>query len=180
MQYAQPNPTHYAIAALQRMGHLLPSGYITQNVDGLHHAATPSPSLAADSILELHGTLHNVVCVSGHPTGSSPSAQPQDPNYLARMSKSHLAGPRRATPRPYNTPTGEAYPHGCGFQGSRVAFQQILEETNPQWDEFARNMREKGTEPQTNPDGDVQLGNNVDYSTFKYPPCPNCGGVLKP
>lgn len=31
----------------------------------------------------------------------------------------------------------------------------------------------------TSPPAQVDLG-NADYSTFKYPPCPSCGGVLKP
>lgn len=178
MQFASPNPTHYSIAALQRMGYI--PEFITQNVDNLHHAATPSPSLAAQSILELHGSLQNIVCVSSPKEGSL-RERPHDPIIHARLSASHLAGPRkRASPVPHNTPTGEAYPNGCGFRGSRTAFQDLLEQTNPMWDEFAKEMRAKKTEPKTNPDGDVDLGNNVDYSTFKYPPCPNCGGVLKP
>ncbi|CAO1622535.1 unnamed protein product [Parajaminaea phylloscopi] len=176
VQYAQPNPTHFAIAALQRLGHV--PEYITQNVDNLHHAATPSPSLAADTILELHGSLQRVVCVTagrGHVHGSAA----RDPDMVRRLSVSHMQGPRSAAPRPYNTPTGEAYPRGCGFRGSRSAFQELLEETNPRWHNLAREMRAKGTEPKTNPDGDVELG-DVDYSSFQYPPCPDCGGILKP
>jgi len=67
---ALPNTTHYAIAALQHSGvvHRL----ITQNVDGLHHKALslshPSPVCIQESILELHGTLHNVRCKHGHLT----------------------------------------------------------------------------------------------------------------
>lgn len=72
---AKPNVTHYSLAALQRMGHFgdfitqvrrfsygtpAPALWLTscgfQNVDSLHHHASPSPSLAASSILELHGT----------------------------------------------------------------------------------------------------------------------------
>jgi len=52
---AHPNPTHYAVTRLQSLGHI--SEIITQNVDGLHHAA------GANDILELHGTLHNVHCM---------------------------------------------------------------------------------------------------------------------
>ncbi|CAO1615181.1 unnamed protein product [Sympodiomycopsis kandeliae] len=177
VQYAKPNPSHYSIAALQRMGYV--PEYITQNVDNLHHAATPSPSLAAQSILELHGTLQNVVCVQSPTDGSHSKSSHRDAEAFERLSVSHVSGPRSATPRSYNTPTGAAYPKGCGFRGSRSVFQDILEQTNPRWHEFAQEMREKGTEPKTNPDGDVDLG-NADYSTFKYPPCPSCGGVLKP
>ncbi|CAO1627978.1 unnamed protein product [Jaminaea pallidilutea] len=176
VQFAKPNPTHYSIAALQRMG-MVPD-YITQNVDNLHHMATPSQSLAADTILELHGTLQSVVCVTAAKDfvhGSSP----RDPEMHERLQGSHLRGPRSAKPRPYNTPTGEAYPRGCGFRGSRRSFQEVVEEINPRWHAFAQEMRAKRTEPKTNPDGDVDLG-DADYSSFHYPSCPNCGGVLKP
>lgn len=176
VQYAEPNPTHFAIAALQRLGYV--PEYITQNVDNLHHAATPSQSIAASSILELHGSLQRVVCVQS-PKGHVHGASPQDPQLAHRLSSTHLTGPRSANPRPYNTPTGEAYPKGCGFRGSRSRFQDVLEETNPRWHHFAQDMRAKGTEPKTNPDGDVDLG-DADYSSFRYPPCPCCGGVLKP
>lgn len=156
VQYAKPNPSHYSIAALQRMGYV--PEYITQNVDNLHHAATPSPSLAAQSILELHGTLQNVVCVQRPTDGSHVhGSRPFDAEMYERMSVNHVSGPRAARPIPYNTPTGEAYPKGCGFRGSRNVFQDILERDNPRWHEFAREMREKGTEPKTNPDGDVSI-----------------------
>lgn len=55
---AQPNPTHYALAALQ-WTNIVPR-LITQNVDGLHHKAIPQEAAkdAGGRILELHGTLH--------------------------------------------------------------------------------------------------------------------------
>ena len=52
---AAPNAAHRAIAQLQaagRLGHLL-----TQNVDGLHQRA------GSESVLELHGNIHKVVCL---------------------------------------------------------------------------------------------------------------------
>ena len=183
VRYALPNRTHYSVAALQWLGHI--PRYITQNVDNLHHAATPSPSLAAQTILELHGTLSNVVCVStpdgkGRPNSSDAPPPPYNRVMYERMSQSHLIGPRSAHPRAENTPTGEAYPRGCGFRGSRGAFQDVLTEWNPKWDRLARDMEATGMQPKTNPDGDVQLGGDVDYSSFNYPACPQCGGVLKP
>lgn len=56
---AQPNTTHFALAALQHLG--VVSRLITQNVDGLHHKAISSVwdrSQMEKRMLELHGTLH--------------------------------------------------------------------------------------------------------------------------
>lgn len=173
VQHATPNPTHYSIAALQRMGYI--KEYITQNVDNLHHAATPSPSLAASTILELHGTLQNVVCVTS-PEGyhshqeqgpsSSSKRSPKDPEMYQRLSALHRVGPRYANPQPHNTPTGEAYPLGCGFRGSRSVFQDVVEDLNPMWNDYAKELRETGKEPKTNPDGDVSLVDSKRRRTF--------------
>lgn len=53
---ARPNAGHRAVAALGRHGLL--SGVITQNVDGLHQAA------GSEDVVELHGSLARVVCLS--------------------------------------------------------------------------------------------------------------------
>ncbi len=55
---AEPNPGHTALLRLEarRKLHLL----ITQNIDGLHHAAGSNP----DRIVEVHGSLREVVCMS--------------------------------------------------------------------------------------------------------------------
>jgi NAD-dependent SIR2 family protein deacetylase len=53
---AAPNAGHHAVADLVRRGLL--AGIITQNVDGLHQAA------GASGVIELHGSLHRVVCLS--------------------------------------------------------------------------------------------------------------------
>jgi NAD-dependent deacetylase sirtuin 4 len=159
------------------------NNYITQNVDSLHHIATPSPSLAASTILELHGTLQSVICVSSHTSTNTRlnDKRPVDPAGYAALTQSHLLGGlrRQAAPNTHNTPTGEAYLRGCGFRGSRAMYQQELAARNPRWKAFAEEMTVKKMEPKTNPDGDVDLG-NTDYSTFNCAPCPNCGGALKP
>ena len=53
-----PNSTHHALATLQHAGAVGP--LITQNVDGLHHAALrrilPEPEVDR-RILELHGSI---------------------------------------------------------------------------------------------------------------------------
>jgi NAD-dependent deacetylase len=54
----EPNNGHRALVELERRGKL--HTLITQNVDGLHHAAGSSPEI----IVEIHGTVRDVVCVS--------------------------------------------------------------------------------------------------------------------
>jgi len=53
----KPNAGHHALVALERSGRL--EALLTQNVDGLHHAAGNSP----DRIVEIHGSLREVVCL---------------------------------------------------------------------------------------------------------------------
>jgi NAD-dependent deacetylase len=55
---AEPNPGHRALVTLERRGKL--HTLITQNVDGLHLKAGSSP----DRVIEIHGTMHEVVCLS--------------------------------------------------------------------------------------------------------------------
>jgi NAD-dependent deacetylase len=53
-----PNAGHRALADLERQGRL--RALLTQNIDGLHQQAGSSP----DVVLELHGTIHQVTCLS--------------------------------------------------------------------------------------------------------------------
>ncbi|KAF9348376.1 NAD-dependent protein lipoamidase sirtuin-4 [Mortierella sp. AD094] len=176
----QPNPTHYALAALQssssssspldlqgqvqdqyqnlnqRPGHdqaqaqaqdqdsnqTGPGGYIrtliTQNVDGLHQKA------GAKDVVELHGTLHRVKCMS------------------------------------------------CGHEGDRSEFQQVLADMNPEWNELIQSQSTSSLYTRMNADGDVELkspeqqqshpnNKQLDYRTFQYPKCSCCGsGNYKP
>ena len=56
---AQPNTGHHALARLEEGG--AAQGIITQNVDGLHHAA------GSRRVVELHGSLASVQCLQcGH------------------------------------------------------------------------------------------------------------------
>ena len=55
---AQPNPGHLALAELERRGKL--HALITQNIDELHQMAGNSP----DKVIEVHGTMRKVVCMS--------------------------------------------------------------------------------------------------------------------
>jgi NAD-dependent deacetylase len=55
---AEPNAGHRAITELERRGKL--DRVITQNVDGLQQAAGTDPA----RVIEVHGTVHDVVCMS--------------------------------------------------------------------------------------------------------------------
>jgi NAD-dependent deacetylase len=54
---AVPNAGHRALVELERRGTL--HALITQNIDGLHQRAGHSP----DRVIEVHGTVHEVVCM---------------------------------------------------------------------------------------------------------------------
>lgn len=54
---AQPNEGHRALVTLERLGKL--HALVTQNIDGLHQRAGNSAGL----VVEVHGTLHQVVCL---------------------------------------------------------------------------------------------------------------------
>jgi len=55
---AVPNVGHRALVDLERRGKL--HALITQNIDGLHQRAGNSP----ERTIEVHGTVHDVVCMS--------------------------------------------------------------------------------------------------------------------
>ena len=54
---AEPNAGHRALVELERRGKLY--ALVTQNIDGLHQRAGNS----ADRVIEVHGTVHEVVCM---------------------------------------------------------------------------------------------------------------------
>jgi NAD-dependent deacetylase len=55
---APPNAAHAALVDLERQGRL--RALVTQNIDGLHQRAGSSP----ERVLEIHGTVHDVICLS--------------------------------------------------------------------------------------------------------------------
>lgn len=61
---------------------------------------------------------------------------------------------------------------GCHLRFRRTEFQEELGRLNPTW---------SGASPagRWRPDGDVEL-RDLQTSQFRVPPCPACGGVLKP
>jgi NAD-dependent deacetylase len=54
--YSQPNPAHYAIAQLEKIGCI--RYVITQNIDGLHQKA------GSKNVIEVHGTIKTLTCVN--------------------------------------------------------------------------------------------------------------------
>lgn len=58
----------------------------------------------------------------------------------------------------------------CGEYQPRAAWQTLLERHNPSWREL---------DAADAPDGDADLDGR-DFSDFIVPPCPHCGGILKP
>ena len=54
---AEPNAGHLALVTLERRGVL--QAVITQNIDGLHQRAGHAP----ERVIEVHGTLHEVMCM---------------------------------------------------------------------------------------------------------------------
>lgn len=74
----------------------------------------------------------------------------------------------------------------CRNEVPREQHQAELARLNPPWEVFLAEMvaagaldtenpaerRKRGLK--TNPDGDVDLGGGVDYSSFRYPACPTC------
>ena len=59
---------------------------------------------------------------------------------------------------------------GCGQRLPRAHFQTMLLGINPHWQHH---------QAATAPDGDADLS-GIDFSSFVVPPCPHCGGILKP
>jgi NAD-dependent SIR2 family protein deacetylase len=55
MRLARPNEAHHALATLERRGRIVQ--LVTQNVDGLHHAA------GSENVIDLHGRIDTVRCL---------------------------------------------------------------------------------------------------------------------
>jgi NAD-dependent SIR2 family protein deacetylase len=58
----------------------------------------------------------------------------------------------------------------CDWRGPRDAFQRELSTRNPDW---------VGLVARIAPDGDADL-EGMDFASFDIPPCPRCGGIVKP
>ncbi|KAJ3563752.1 hypothetical protein NP233_g8740 [Leucocoprinus birnbaumii] len=62
-----------------------------------------------------------------------------------------------------------------GHTIDRDTFQDWLSSANPKWRDYADEMERTGTQPRTNPDGDVAVEHlGISYSDFLIPDCPKC------
>ena len=90
----RPNAAHHALAALQATGAVAPT-LLTQNVDRLHHRA------GSRSVIEIHGSTHDTVCLGCGATGSRAELQerlailnPDAAAVLAREERAELSAGR--------------------------------------------------------------------------------------
>lgn len=153
----RPNRAHYALAQLQRMGWA--QDIITQNVDRLHHKA------GSRDIIELHGTTHRVICMScqniTHREDFQRQLEDMNPDAamaIKRMVEAELLLKKRRGPLHPST---------------EDEIRQAAEEGNVI-------MQPDGEVdiPVRRPDGDVELKGAGEH--FYFPPCSQCGGILKP
>ena len=96
MSATRPNPAHRALAEMEAGG--VVAGVITQNVDGLHHAA------GSRRVVELHGSLGRVVCLDCGQRVRRDAFQEQ----LLAMNTTWRHGLRRARYRADTAPDGDA------------------------------------------------------------------------
>lgn len=157
VRIADPNPSHYAIAALQRLGTI--QHHITQNVDGLSHKAI-------DSTFQAYLTSPSLpIASTSTATASSPSSLTAkvDPTIL------ELHGTLR-----------HVHCLECEQLVGRDAFQDRLSLLNPEWSDYADQVSVGTQQQRLNPDGDIELGTGTSYEDFTVPACDACGGPMKP
>jgi NAD-dependent deacetylase sirtuin 4 len=67
----------------------------------------------------------------------------------------------------------------CKYFITRQHMQDLLIQLNPNWkNNFLTSLSSVSS---TRPDGDIELGKNIDYNNFKIPNCEKCkSGILKP
>ena len=157
----QPNSAHHGISALQAAGYV--DRVITQNVDRLHHKA------GSTDVVELHGTTHEVVCLNCNAVTGRDEVQ----LWLARLNP-------------------EAALAAASLERARATLSEELDQVEVENDDERQRLLRAGTTlpVATNlreaaagvirPDGDVEVEFQNSEKAFMVPPCPSCGGVLKP
>jgi NAD-dependent deacetylase sirtuin 4 len=169
----QPNAAHEGIAALETAGFV--GHVVTQNVDRLHHKA------GSTNILELHGTTHDVICMSCRSTTPRDEVQ----RWLSQLNPSFDTGNTTASG------SRESEEEKMRRAGTTLPLGVLERDNNNR----TMNLREAGAGV-IRPDGDVELpqysttsdnrtvlekkNSTVVQPEFITAPCPACGGILKP
>ena len=87
MDQAQPNEAHRILARWAQQGRI--AGILTQNVDGLHAAAGREAGVPGERLIELHGDLARVACLTCGATESRRALdvrlEAANPGYLERV-----------------------------------------------------------------------------------------------
>jgi NAD-dependent deacetylase sirtuin 4 len=149
MQLASPNAAHFALAQLEAAGgpRILP--LITQNVDRLHQRAGHA------NVLELHGSIHEVECLSCKHTMGRASVQAlvvaQNGAFLER--------------------------YGLLLHQQREQRRQAAAAAAEEEVETAGQNRARAPQLLVRPDGDVDLPSEA-YADFVVPTCERCGATL--
>ncbi|EEH42883.1 uncharacterized protein PADG_07703 [Paracoccidioides brasiliensis Pb18] len=145
---ARPNKTHIAIGELAKKGYV--GAVVTQNVDSLHDGVA---GMDVVPVVELHGCLREVVCVSCSGRMGRSWFQGElgrlNPAWAERLEEMRIRVGFSGATRGLGTGTGT----GTGTKSLQGGSGE--------------------KKLQINPDGDVDLP-NAPCSRFRYPPCPHC------
>jgi NAD-dependent SIR2 family protein deacetylase len=146
------------VAELEKMG--LVTGVITQNVDRLHHAA------GSKNVVELHGTLETVSCLSC----SNTETREQIQHRIGELNPDLYR--KAAGPLPIEDEEGRLFTQN-GDEKDRLL--------PPLSDENCQLFTPDGDREENlfTPDGDVEIPEEYTEG-FRVPACLSCGGILKP
>ncbi|KAF9579707.1 NAD-dependent protein lipoamidase sirtuin-4 [Lunasporangiospora selenospora] len=169
-----PNPSHYAIAALQR----------------------PRPSQSIQSLIDQY-PIQEPPNEPNEPKEPKEALQPsvQEPlgQYVRSLITQNVDGlHQKAGSKNVLELHGtlhRVHCLNCGQVHNRADFQQTLARLNPAWDNALRSQSASSLYSRMNADGDVELNttqslsgqSTLDYHSFKYPICSSCNkGHYKP
>ena len=162
---SKPNGGHVALAYSARHGGPV-KHVITQNVDNLHEEA------GSPSVLHLHGTINSVRCMSCDAVSSRAEYQALlaklNPAFVKKhyqQQSSHHAAPATTTTTPQHHSLTVAASHSSHLISPLGTSPVTLPSSSSSPSQLVSSLR---------PDGDVDLPQDLDFSTFVIPSCPLC------